>query len=180
MRRERHFLATALLMIGAIVLIGCPPPEEGEQQAAVDTEEWNWLQTTHEDLQSRRAALKQVRRLASGQEPAEGEEIPAELAELGAEELAQRASDLEQEIYAALGLKEETLDAMRTAIIDRQNYSGTWMYAFPQFDFLRDEPEFQELVGIMHANLGRQFERIREMERNGEMPPAPGVDLERQ
>ena len=64
---------------------------------------------------------------------------------------------------------------MRTAIVERQNYSGTWMYAYPQFDFLRDEPEFQELMAILHANLDQQLERIREMERNGEMPPAPGA-----
>jgi tetratricopeptide (TPR) repeat protein len=88
--------------------------------------------------------------------------------------------DFEQEIYAALGLKEETLAAVRTAIVDRQNYSGNWMYAFPQFDFLRDEPEFQELMAILHANLAQQYERINAMERNGEMPPAPGVVLERQ
>ena len=88
--------------------------------------------------------------------------------------------DFEQEIYAALGLKEETLAAVRTAIVDRQNYSGNWMYAFPHFDFLRDEPEFKELMEIMHDNLAQQNERISEMERNGEMPPAPGVVLERQ
>ena len=85
--------------------------------------------------------------------------------------------EFETEIYAALRLKEETLAAMRRAIIDQQNYSGTWMYAFPPFDFIRDEPEFQELMEIFYANLARHLERIREMERNGEMPPAPGVEL---
>ena len=85
--------------------------------------------------------------------------------------------DLEQEIYAALELKKETLAAMRTAIVDRENYSGQWMYAFPQFDFLRDEPEFQELLGVLRANLNQQLERIRRMECAGELPPAPGVDF---
>jgi len=85
--------------------------------------------------------------------------------------------EFEQEIYAALRLKEETLAAVRTAIVDRQNYSGNWMYAFPPFDFIRDEPEFQALMAILHANLAQQYERIREMERNGELPPAPGVEL---
>jgi hypothetical protein len=85
--------------------------------------------------------------------------------------------DLEQEIYAALRFKEETLAAMRTVIIDHQNYGGTWMYAYPMFDFIRHEPEFQELMAIMQANLARQYERIQEMERNGQMPPAPGVEL---
>jgi tetratricopeptide (TPR) repeat protein len=86
--------------------------------------------------------------------------------------------DFEQEIYAALGLKEETLAAVRTAIVDRQNYSANWMYAFPPFDFIRDEPEFQELMEIFHANLARQLERVREMERKGELAPAPGVVIE--
>jgi tetratricopeptide (TPR) repeat protein len=88
------------------------------------------------------------------------------------------ALDLEQEIYAALRFKEETLAAMRTAIIDNQNYSGTWMYAYPMFDFIRQEPEFQELMAIMQANLARQYERIQEMERNGELPMAPGVEID--
>jgi tetratricopeptide (TPR) repeat protein len=83
--------------------------------------------------------------------------------------------EFEQEIYAALRFKEETLAAMRTAISDRQNYSGTWMYAYPMFDFIRQEPEFQELMAIMQTNLARQYERIQKMERNGELPPAPGV-----
>jgi len=85
--------------------------------------------------------------------------------------------DFEQEIHAAWKRKEETLAAMRRAIVDNRNYSGSWMYKAPGFEFLWDEPEFQELMEIMHANLARQLERIREMERNGEMPPAPGVEF---
>ena len=54
------------------------------------------------------------------------------------------------------------------------------MYKAPGFEFLWDEPEFQELMEIFHANLASQLERIREMERNGELAPAPGVVLERQ
>jgi len=87
------------------------------------------------------------------------------------------ALELEQQIYAALENREETLAAVRTAIVERRNYSGTWMYAFPMFDFLRDDPEFQELMDILRENLARQYARIQEMERNGELPPAPGVNL---
>ena len=88
--------------------------------------------------------------------------------------------NFEQEIHAAWKRKEETLAAMRRAIVDNRNYSGSWMYKAPGFEFLWDEPEFQELMEIMHANLASQLERIREMERNGELAPAPGVVLERQ
>jgi tetratricopeptide (TPR) repeat protein len=86
----------------------------------------------------------------------------------------------EMEIHAAGKRKEETLAVMRRVIIDNRNYSGSWMYKAPGFEFLWDEPEFQELMEIFHANLASQLERIREMERNGELAPAPGVVLEKQ
>jgi hypothetical protein len=54
------------------------------------------------------------------------------------------------------------------------------MYKAPGFEFLWDEPEFQELMEIFHANLASQLERIREMERSGELAPALGVVLEKQ
>ena len=60
-------------------------------------------------------------------------------------------------------------------ITENQNYGGSWMYYSPAFDFLREEPEFQELMAILDADFTRQREHLREMERNGEMPPAPGV-----
>jgi tetratricopeptide (TPR) repeat protein len=83
----------------------------------------------------------------------------------------------EMEIHAAGKRKEETLAAMRRVIVDNHNYSGTWMYKSPAFEFLWEDPEFQEIMAIMHAELARQLERIREMERNGELAPAPGVEL---
>ena len=85
--------------------------------------------------------------------------------------------EFEMEIHAAGKRKEETLAAMRRVIVGKQNYSGSWMYKAPGFEFLWDDPEFQELMDIFHANLARQLEHVREMERNGEMPPAPGMDL---
>lgn len=85
------------------------------------------------------------------------------------------ALDVEQQIYAALKLKEETLTVMQHVIVDNQNYSGSWMYESPAFEFLWDDPEYQKIMAIMHAELARQLERIREMEHNGELPPAPGV-----
>jgi hypothetical protein len=33
-------------------------------------------------------------------------------------------------------------------------------------------------MGILHENLARQYERIQKMERNGELPPAPGVEID--
>ena len=47
----------------------------------------------------------------------------------------------------------------------------------PAYDYLRDEPEFQELMRILRDDLAKQLKRVRQMERNGELAPAPGVDL---
>jgi tetratricopeptide (TPR) repeat protein len=79
--------------------------------------------------------------------------------------------------YLSLEDKEATLEQMRRLIVDQHERTGAWMYDEPWFDFVRDEPEFQELMDILHADLAAQRERVREMERNGEMPPAPGVEF---
>lgn len=100
MRKLWHPLALALLALATIALIGCSPGDGAEeQQAEVDTEEWTWLQTTHEELQQQRAELRELRKLARGQEPAEGEEIPEELADLSTEELVAKVEEAEEEIY---------------------------------------------------------------------------------
>jgi tetratricopeptide (TPR) repeat protein len=82
------------------------------------------------------------------------------------------------EVYADLEDREATLDQMRRLIVDQHRRFDVFRYDEPEFDFVRDEPEFQELMDILHADLAAQRERVREMERNGEMPPAPGVVFE--
>jgi len=74
-----------------------------------------------------------------------------------------------------LGQKEQALDALRREIIDLHRRWGRFSFTQSEFDFLRDEPEFQRLMQIVETDITEQLERIREMERNGEMPPAPGV-----
>jgi tetratricopeptide (TPR) repeat protein len=80
-------------------------------------------------------------------------------------------------IHSLLGHKEETLAALRYAIEERNVRDEGLLFEPWHFDFVREEPEFQRLEQIVRADLARQLERIREMERNGEMPPAPGVVL---
>lgn len=85
------------------------------------------------------------------------------------------ALETELEIHAAGKRRDKTLALMRRFVVDQQNFSGGWMFEFPAFDFLRDDPEFQEIMEYFHAGLDKQLERVREMERNGELPPTPGI-----
>jgi tetratricopeptide (TPR) repeat protein len=84
----------------------------------------------------------------------------------------------QSQIYALLERKEEALDAARREIIDRHNLGFIYVWARPEFDLLRDDPEFQRLMQIAKTDLAEQLERVREMERNGELAPAPGVEIQ--
>jgi len=83
--------------------------------------------------------------------------------------------DTEQEVYASLGMKEETLEAVQRSIMDRNWRATSVWYDLPIYDFLRDDSEFQELMEIVHNDLAEQLKRVRTMECNGELAPAPGV-----
>jgi tetratricopeptide (TPR) repeat protein len=81
-------------------------------------------------------------------------------------------------ILALLGRKEEALEALRREIIDgHRRIEASFRFGQPEYDFLRNEPEFQRLMQIVSTDLARQLERVLEMERNGELAPAPGVYL---
>lgn len=81
-------------------------------------------------------------------------------------------------IYALMRDEERTLAAMRREIIDGHKRAETGAYHSSEYDFLRDNAEFQQMLEIIDDDLAIQRERVREMERNGEMPPAPGVVYE--
>ncbi len=40
---------------------------------------------------------------------------------------------------------------------------------------MRDEPEFQAIVAEIEADMAAQLERVREMEKTGELEPIPEV-----
>jgi len=86
--------------------------------------------------------------------------------------------EIEPEIYASLNLKEETLAAMRRSIVDGHYRAVPVWYKLPVYDFIKDDPEFQQLMEILHTDLAEQLKRVREMECNGELAPAPGVTVE--
>jgi hypothetical protein len=40
---------------------------------------------------------------------------------------------------------------------------------------LHDEPEYQAMIAEIETDMATQLARVREMERNGELEPIPGV-----
>jgi hypothetical protein len=68
------------------------------------------------------------------------------------------------------------LSALRQAI--DEGWRGVWWYYLqhdPNLESLHDEPEFQAMVAEIEADMAAQLERVREMERNGELEPIPEV-----
>ncbi len=80
------------------------------------------------------------------------------------------------QIYALQGEKQKALAALRQAI--DEGWRSFWWYYFkydPNLESLHDEPEFQAMVAEIEADMAAQLERVREMERNGELEPIPEV-----
>jgi tetratricopeptide (TPR) repeat protein len=79
-------------------------------------------------------------------------------------------------IYALQGDKKKALSALRQAI--DEGWRSFWWYLLrydPGLESLHDEPEFQAMVAEIEADMAAQLERVREMERNGELEPIPEV-----
>jgi len=85
-------------------------------------------------------------------------------------------------IYVLLEQKEDALNSLQREVEDGHHLIKarnflSW-YNGPEYDFLRDDPEFRQLVQTVETDLTKQLERVREMERNGELAPALGVMIE--
>jgi tetratricopeptide (TPR) repeat protein len=79
-------------------------------------------------------------------------------------------------IYALRGEKQKALSALRQAI--DEGWRTHWWYFLKQdssLESLHDDPEFQAMVAEIEADMAEQLERVREMERNGELEPIPEV-----
>jgi tetratricopeptide (TPR) repeat protein len=79
-------------------------------------------------------------------------------------------------IYALQGDKQKALSALQRAIDG--GWRDSWRYFLkydPSLESLHDEPEFQAMVAEIEADMAAQLERVREMERNGELEPIPEV-----
>jgi TolB-like protein/Tfp pilus assembly protein PilF len=81
------------------------------------------------------------------------------------------------QIYALRGDKQKALSALRQAIDEgwRERYS---LKHDLSLESLHDEPEYQAMIAEIEADMAAQLERVREMERSGELvipaePTAP-------
>jgi TolB-like protein/Tfp pilus assembly protein PilF len=81
------------------------------------------------------------------------------------------------QIYALLGDVPNALLALRESI-DAGSRSGWWVDLLhsPITASLRNEPQFQEMVEEIRADMATQLANVREMQRTGEMPPLPVVN----
>jgi len=74
------------------------------------------------------------------------------------------------QIYALQGKRKKALAALREAIDDR--WRTLWWYHLerdPNLESLHDDPEFQEMLEELRADIAAQLGRVREMQRNGEL-----------
>ena len=78
-------------------------------------------------------------------------------------------------VYGLLEQREQTLAELRRVIVEDQAWIKPWQVYEDRgaLDFLRDDPEFQRLMKIRADRYAAQLKNIREMERTGEILPAP-------
>lgn len=78
------------------------------------------------------------------------------------------------QILAAQGRNDDAIEALRKAT-DSGNLAW-WPMLFDsfQFDGIRDHPRFQALIDEISNEMAVQLERVREMERNRDIPKLPG------
>jgi TolB-like protein/Tfp pilus assembly protein PilF len=80
------------------------------------------------------------------------------------------------QIYVLQGDKRKALSALQRAI-DEGWRTGWWfdLKYDPILESLHDEPEYQAMIAEIEADMAAQLARVREMERNGELEPIPGI-----
>jgi adenylate cyclase len=82
--------------------------------------------------------------------------------------------------YALLGRGDDVLEALRNMDDGSSPIGGedAWLLMRQEFDFLRDNSEFQAILDrIPRPDRDLALQRLRELERNGELPAAPHVDI---
>jgi TolB-like protein len=80
------------------------------------------------------------------------------------------------ELHALRGNKEQALAALREIVAAGMRYMWRLQLLYnPNLESIRDTPEFAAIVAEIEADMAAQLERVREMERNGELEPIPEV-----
>ncbi len=78
---------------------------------------------------------------------------------------------------ALLGEKQAALSELRTQMDNGWRLFWRWDTELnPNFESLREEPEFQAIVEFVSADMTRQYKEVQTLEAIGEIPPPPGVD----
>jgi TolB-like protein/DNA-binding winged helix-turn-helix (wHTH) protein/cytochrome c-type biogenesis protein CcmH/NrfG len=75
------------------------------------------------------------------------------------------------ELHALRGEKNQALAALREDAARGMRYLWRWQLLHnPILESIRDSPEFSAIVAEIEADMAAQLERVREMERRGELP----------
>ena len=80
------------------------------------------------------------------------------------------------QILALQGKRAEALAALGKAV--EEGWRSLWWYYLrhdPNLELIRDEPEFQSAIAAIEIDMAAQMQRVREMERSGEIAAIPGI-----
>ncbi|MFB3111479.1 MAG: tetratricopeptide repeat protein [Gemmatimonadales bacterium] len=77
--------------------------------------------------------------------------------------------------YLLKGERDRALTALREAVDGGWRWDWWLLEREPIYEPLWDHPEFQAMMAEFKADMAAQLERVREMERNGELEPIPEV-----
>lgn len=105
------------------------------------------------------------------------EKVAAQLESTCAEDMDEPTCRyLPWQVYAELRDRRKTLDWLRFTLLDRPYFANNQFFDHESLDFLREDAEFRELMDYLNAEMDKQRARIRQLECDGDMPPAPGID----
>ena len=79
---------------------------------------------------------------------------------------------------ALMGEKQAALSELRRQVDNGWRSSWRWDTELnPNFESLREEPEFQAIVEFLRTDMARQYEELQALEAAGEIPLPPGDDV---